>query len=193
MAVAASGFLCCYAKHYTALCNPPMNHPDTFVCRLLRLQRELRTQSRFHLSGVLQTLSWYHSRRCAHHAGPGYWDDNRPAPVVYEQRWGRPARGRGSRHATGTNTIRENNRHGVADLDPGTGRTRTKRVSWVRARLVCFCTMNGFSHRLEDTRSRRRSGLTDIYFFLQQECFHTFRTDKEKNGNQPLIVHRGRD
>ena len=81
-----------------------MNHPDTFVCRLLRLQRELRTQSRLHLSGVLQTLSWHCNRRCPHRAGLGYWDYYRPAPVVYE-RWRRPARVRRSRHATGTNTI----------------------------------------------------------------------------------------
>ena len=140
-------FLCCYAKHYSVIRNPPMNHLDTFVCRLLRLQRELRTQSGLHLSGVLQTLSWHCDRRCAHRAGPGFWNYNRPAPVVYE-RWRRPARGCGSRHATGTNTIRENNRHGVADLDPGTGGTRTKRVSWIRTRLVYFFTMNGFSHIL---------------------------------------------
>ena len=140
-------FFCCYAKHYTILCNPPINHPDTFVCRLLRLQRELRTQSRLHLPGVLQTLSWNCNRRCAHRAGLGYWDYTRPAPVVCE-RWRRPARGRGSRHAMGTYTIRESNRHGVADLDPGTGRTRTKRVSWVWTRLVFYFTMNGFSHRL---------------------------------------------
>ena len=169
-----------------------MNHPDTFVCRLLRLQRGLRTQSRLHLSGVLQTLSWHCNRRCAHRAGLGYWDYNRPAPVVYERRR-RPARVRGSHHATGTNSIRENNRHGVADIDPGTGGTRTKRVPWARARLVFFFTMNDCSHRLEETRSRRRSGLVGICFFLQQEYFHTFRFDKERDGNQSLIVPRGRD
>ena len=124
-------FLSCYAKYYTVLCNPPMNHPETFVCRLLRLQRELRTQSRLHLSGVFQTLSWDCNRRCAHRASLGYWGYNRPASVVYE-RWRREARDRGSRHATDTNTIRENSRHDVADFDPGTGGTRTKRVSWVR-------------------------------------------------------------
>ena len=174
MAVATSGFLCCYAQHYTALCNPPMIPPNTFVCRLLRLHREPRTQSRLHLSEVLQTLSWYHNRRCAHRAGPGYWDDNRPVPVAYKQRWGRSARGRGSRHATGTNTIYENNRHGVADLDPGTGGTRTKRVSWLRTRLVSFFTMNGFSHRLEETSSRRRSELNVICFFCSRNVFTRF-------------------
>ena len=169
-----------------------MNHLDIFVCRLLRLQRELRTQSRLHLSGVPQTLSWHCDRRCAHRAGPGCWDYNRPAPAVCE-RWRRPARVRGSRRATDTNTIRENNRHGVADLDSGTDGTRTKRLSWVRTRLVSFFTTNGYSHRLVEIKSRRRSGLIGICFLLQQECCHMFRIDKEKNGNQSTIVHRGRD
>ena len=126
--IVTKGFLRCNEKRYTVLCTPPIEHPDTFVRRLLRLQRELRTQSRFHLSRVLRTPGWHSNRLCAHCAGVGFWDYHSLVPIVCGRR-GCPARNRGSRHATDTYATYEDNDYGVADLDTGEGGTRLVFVS----------------------------------------------------------------
>ena len=166
-------FCCCHAKRYTVLYTPPMKHPGTCVRRLLRLQQELHNQSRFYLSAVLQTIGWHCNRRCARRAGLIYWDYHRLVPFVWGRR-GRPARDRGSCHATDTCTICENSRHGVADLDTGKSGTRTASVSWVGTQLNSFLTTNSFSHKISTTKPWTRSCLLVTCFLIKRECFRTF-------------------
>ena len=183
--------MCYYAGSYTILCTPLMKHPDTFARRLLHLPQELHAQSRFHLSGVLQTIGWDCICRYAHRAGLLYWDYPRLVPFVWGRRE-RPARDRGQCLATDTTTIRKNSRHGVADLDAGKGGKRTASVSILgTTRLVSFLTTNGYSHILTKTKSWVRSCLDPTCFILEREYFHMFRIDV-KDENQSFIVRRGR-